>query len=154
MYGAEVWLCLLFFFVCLLSLFHGLCWNQHVTTLLHFPFFFLIIFLTCYHFSFHQHHFSFSATRISMVTTFILINLWSLGSSPPRHYQCFIHVNFIFFPVDPLSLHQFFSSTSHCSDEHVILGIFIHQMSLVICSFHFHHILANSMCRVRGITPV
>ena len=52
--------------------------------------------------------FLFSAPRVSMVTTFILINLWSLESSPPGHCQCFIHVNFTFFPVDTLSLHQCF----------------------------------------------
>ena len=73
--------------------------------------------------------FSFSAPGVSMVTTFILLNLWSSGSSPPGHYRCFIQVNFILFsiPVDTLSLPQCFSSISHCSDELVIFRSFTHH---------------------------
>ena len=154
MYGAEglavpsFLLC--FPFVCL---FHRLCWNQHVTTLLHFSFFFfLIIFLTCYHFTFHQHHFI-SATRVSMVTTFVLINLWSLGCSPLditsvsfmltssslqltcyHHIKVFFYIPLVWWTCDLWDLHT--------------LNVISNS------SFCFHCILASSSWGVCGIASV
>ena len=55
------------------------------------------------------------------------MNLWSSGCSHPRHNQCFIYINFIFFsyPVDTLLLHPHF----------------------VNCSLHFHFIIISALGR-------
>ena len=94
--------------------------------------------------------FSFSATRVSIVTTFVLINLWSLGFSPPRQYQCFIHIKFIFFsfPLDTLSLHPHLLLHPPCSYELVIFGIFMSQISCVICSSC--HLITASFVFLQG----
>ena len=41
-----------------------------------------------------------------------------------------------------------------CSDKPVVLGVFTHQMSLVICSFPFYLIVTISSCRVCERTPM
>ena len=110
-YGVEVWLYLLFFFVFLLSLCHGLLEPTHYN-IAAFPLLshHLLLLVDTLLLSISLISVSFSATWVSTVSTFVLINLWTLGSSPPEHYHCFIHINFIFFsiPADMLSLQQCF----------------------------------------------
>ena len=129
MHGVEVGLCFLFFFVFLMSLCHKLCWNQHITTLLFSISSFITFFPMLHCIPISSTSFSFSATQDIMVTTFILINLWSLGSSPSGQYQCFIHINFIFFSflVDILLLHPHLLLYPPWSYEPVIFGIFTSQ---------------------------
>ena len=117
MYGIEVFDVLLFFCVFPFFFHHGLCWNWHVITLLFSISSFIIFFPMLHCIPILSTSFMFSATWISMVTIFILINLWSLGFSPSGQYQCFIYINLFFsIPADTLSLH--FSSSS-CSSWHV-----------------------------------